>query len=62
LSYNRSNSKKKAKLGELLINSDTTKSSSRGTSGKFEGGRNPLPVGINKKESHYAQEIYLLPI
>ena len=39
------------RLGELLINSDTTKSSSRGTSGRFEGGRNSLPVGINKKES-----------
>ena len=44
------------RLGELLENMDDFHSSGRGTMKRKE-----LPQGINKKESHYAQEIYRNP-
>jgi len=45
-----------AKLGELLLTLPDFDSSGRGTMK-----RKDLPSGVNKKESHYAQEIYRFP-
>jgi N6-adenosine-specific RNA methylase IME4 len=48
-----------AKLGELL--SKRERPYVKDTEGSFKGTFRDLPVGIDKKESHYAQEIYRHP-
>ena len=49
-----------AKLGELLLNRKN-KESIQTTDGTFKGTIGDLPTGIDKRESHYAQEIYRFP-